>query len=326
MIALPKDVYRQMTGNNWKLAGLVLLFPVALAVFVCLFLKLFEWLYYGEEYSQGYTGARDITPLMTPENIVVILLYVLMIACLLIFFSFMRGKSLILHLAGAELCPDDKEHIKIYHAVENVALAAGIPTPKVYLIQDKALNAFATGYSPQNAAITLTSGLVERLDPLELEAVIAHEMGHILNRDIRLNLFIVTGIGIIGLIGELLLRVRFRSRGRSSRGKGNQLIIIILAVGLALYLFRYLVAPFIHMAVSRTQEFQADATSAFLTRNPQALASALAKISENPHVARLQDTKEMAAMCIFNPLSKAAHLLDTHPPIKDRIERLEQMS
>ena len=326
MRALPKDVYRQMAGNNRKLVGLILLFPVALSAFVCLFLKLFEWIYYQEATSNSVGAHYNVDPLITAENIVVILLYVVMIACIMTLFSFLKGKDVILHLAGAKLCPDDKEHIKIYHAVENVALAAGIPTPKVYLIQDKALNAFATGYSPQNAAITLTTGLVERLEPLELEAVIAHEMGHILNRDIRLNLFIITGIGVIGLIGEMLLRIRFRSNGRSSRGKGNGLIIVVIAVGLALYLFRYFVAPFIHMAVSRTQEFQADATSAFLTRNPQALADALAKISENPQVTRLQDTKEMAAMCIFSPLKRAAHLLDTHPPIKDRIERLEQMS
>ena len=226
-------------------------------------------------------------------------------------------------MTGSELCPSDKEHIKIYHAVENVALAAGLPTPKVYLIKDKALNAFATGYSPKSASITLTTGLVEALTPLELEAVIAHEMGHILNRDIRLNLFIITGIGIIGLVGEML--VRGLNRGRRSKGKDARIGLILLAFGLALYLFRYFVAPFIHMAISRTQEFQADATSAYLTRNPQALADALTKIAAFPTVISLASATEFSSMCIFNPFESMAHLLDTHPPIKDRIERLEQM-
>ena len=320
---LPKDVYLQMAGNNRKLAALVLLFPIALSAFVYFFLIAFQFLYNEGSETEYYEAmmtmnARDIFYLLLP--------LILLISVLIILFSFFRGQNLILHMAGAELCPEDKEHLPIYHAVENVALAAGLPTPRVYLIKDSALNAFATGYSPKDASITLTTGLVEKLSPLELQSVIAHEMGHILNRDIRLNLFIITGIGIIGLMGEMLIRgTRHRGRSSGSRGKGAQIGLILMAVGFALYLFRYLVAPFIHMAVSRTQEFQADATSAYLTRNPRALADALAKIASFPTVVSLADTKEFSSMCIFSPLENISHLLDTHPPIKDRIERLEQM-
>jgi len=242
---------------------------------------------------------------------------------LMTIFSLAQGKNMILSLTGAEPCPEDAEHSRVFHAVENVALAAGLPTPKVYLMKSSALNAFATGYSPKDAAITLTTGLVDRLSPLELEAVIAHEMGHIMNRDIRLNLFIITGIGMIGLFGELLLRTRTRG---NSRGKGGGAVIILLAIGFGLYLFRLLVAPFIHMAISRTQEFQADATSAYLTRNPQALVDALIKISENPNVAVLANTAAFHSMCIFNPLNGLSHLLDTHPSIEARIKRLNEMS
>ena len=324
----PRDVYQQLAANNRKLAALVLLFPVALAAFVYAFIKLFEIVYNASSYSElsdNYTQTVRYEPveLLTHDNWMLILFTVLLVSVLIILFSFLQGKNLILSLTGARSCPQDSEHISIFQAVENVSLAAGVPTPKVFLIDDKAMNAFATGYAPKDAAITLTTGLINRLSPLELEAVIAHEMGHIMNRDIRLNLFIITGIGVIGLVGEVLLRVR--SRG-NSRGKGGGAVIILLAVGFGFYLFRLFVAPFIHMAVSRTQEFQADATSAHLTRNPQALIDALIKISENPEVSTLANTRAFASMCIFSPFGKFSHLLDTHPSIEDRIRRLREMS
>ena len=315
MQTTPKDVYLQMATNNRKLVMLVLLFPVVLFAFIYFWLWLF--------FNLGETG-ESLTDVVSFQELLAFLLPIVVIICLgMTLLSIANGKNMILRLAGAQLCPDDKEHIKVFHAVENVALAAGLPTPQVYLIDDKALNAFATGYAPKSAAITLTTGLIERLTPLELEAVIAHEMGHILNRDIRLNLYIITGIGMIGLVGEFLLRSC--RGGRRSRNQGKA-VIILLAVGLALYLFHILVAPFLRMAVSRTQEFQADATSAHLTRNPQALADALAKISENPIAINLSEEKALSAMCICSPLLNAGHLLDTHPPIKDRIARLEAMS
>ncbi|MDY6407093.1 MAG: M48 family metallopeptidase [Pseudomonadota bacterium] len=327
-MVVPKDVYRQIASNNRRLLGLILLFPLALSGFVYVFLRLFELIYNASAYSEAsnnYTHPVSYQPiqLLTNDNLTLILFIVLLAAVLIILFSFLQGKNLILGLTGSHLCPNDPEHTRVFHAVENVALAAGIPTPQVYLLQSRALNAFATGYSPQNAAITLTTGLIERLSPLELEAVIAHEVGHILNRDIRLNLFIITGIGVIGLMGEVLLRIR--GGGRSNRGKGGGIIIILLALGFGFYLFRLLVAPFIHMAISRTQEFQADATSAHLTRHPQALIDALVKISENPTVPVLAETNAFASMCIFSP-DTVSHLLDTHPPIEDRIRRLEEMS
>ena len=315
MQATPKDVYLQMATNNRKLVMLIILFPVVLFAFIYFWLWLF--------FSVGETD-KSLTDVVSFPELLAFLLPIVVIICIgMTLLSIFNGKNMILRMAGAQPCSKDKEHIKIFHAVENVALTAGLPTPQVYLIKDKALNAFATGYAPDSAAITLTTGLVEKLTPLELEAVIAHEMGHILNRDIRLNLYILTGIGMIGLVGEFLLRSCRGNRRSRNQGKG---IVIIMALGLALYLFHLLIAPFIRMAVSRTQEFQADATSAHLTRHPQALADALAKISENPTAVRLAEAKGLSAMCICNPLSSIGHLLDTHPPVKDRIARLEAMS
>ncbi len=310
----PTDVYGHIAGNNRKIVGLILLFPVALAAFIYAFFFLFALL--GETPTdQAIQECNEIFVGVVP--------IILGIAAILTLTSFGFGDKMMLGFSGAKICPDDKEHFQVYRLVENLALKAGLPTPQVYLIPDDSLNAFATGYSPKSASIALTTGIVKKLDPIELEAVISHEMGHIMNRDIRLNMFIITGIGVIGMLGEILVRASGRSRGSSKKGSGAALLIM---VGLSLLLFRYLIAPFIHMALSRSQEFQADATGAYLTRHPQALASALKKISVDPRVEALDSSSQMACACICNPLKKIGGLLDTHPPIAERIKRLNSMT
>lgn len=309
----PTDIYGHIAGNNRKIVGLVLLFPVALAAFIYAFFLLLDVI--GETpFDQAIQNSNEIFMGVVP--------IIIGLAIILTLLSFGFGDKMMLGFAGAKICPDNKEHLQIYRIVENLALKAGIPTPKVYLIPDESLNAFATGYSPKTASIALTTGIVKRLEPIELEAVISHEMGHIMNRDIRLNMFIITGIGVIGMLGEILVRSSGRSRSSSKKGNGAALFIMI---GLALLLFRYLIAPFIHMALSRSQEFQADATGAYLTRHPRALASALQKISVDPRVEALDSSTQMACACICNPLKKIGGLLDTHPPIQERIKRLNSM-
>ena len=309
----PTDIYGHIAGNNRKIVGLVLLFPVALAVFIYAFFLLLDVI--GETpFDQAIRNTNEIFVGLVP--------IVLGLCLILTLISFGFGDKMMLGFSGAKICPDDKEHLQVYRTVENLALKAGIPTPKVYLISDDSLNAFATGYSPKSASIALTTGLVKKLEPIELEAVISHEMGHIMNRDIRLNMFIITGIGVIGMLGEVLVRSSGRSRSSSKKGNGAALFIMI---GLALLLFRYLIAPFIHMALSRSQEYQADATGAYLTRHPRALASALQKISVDPRVEALDSSTQMACACICNPLKKIGGLLDTHPPIQERIKRLNGM-
>lgn len=307
-----KNVYQHIAENNLKIFGLVCLFPIALFAFVYLAF----WIVglsaeSAEEYQNWMHCFWGLTPWI-------------MLACtVLTILSIVCGDKMMLSFAGAQLCRNDAEHLQLYRAVENIALAAGLPTPKIYLIEDDSLNAFATGFAPKTASIALTTGIIKRLKPLELDAVIAHEMAHIKNRDIRLNMYIITGIGIVGMVGEILIRVCGRSRSRNSKGNGVQGLFVV--VGLSLLLFRYLIAPFIHMALSRKQEFQADATGAFFTRNPAALASALEKISEDPRVEALDHSKQMAAVCIYNPLEKLSGLLDTHPPVEERIKRLRSM-
>ena len=309
----PTDVYAHIAQNNHKIIGLVLLFPLALAVFLYLFFVLCAC---AEEqpFAQAIQEWNEVFLTLTP--LLLLICFVLTLA------SFAFGDKMMLGFAGAKVCPDDKEHLQVYRTVENLALKAGIPTPKVYLIQDDSLNAFATGYAPQNASVALTTGLVQKLEPIELEAVISHEIGHIINRDIRLNMFIITGIGVLGILGEILIRSAGRTRSSSKKGNGAALFFII---GIALLLFRYLIAPFIHMALSRSQEFQADATGAYLTRHPAALAQALSKIVKDPRVEALDKSSQMACACICNPLEKIGGLLDTHPPIEERIKRLQSM-
>ena len=308
------DIYGHIAQNNRKIVGLILLFPVALLGFIYLFFFLFA-LCDEAPLAQTMADFNEVFLSFVP---------ILLVVCAgLTLLSFSTGDKMMLKFAGAELCPNDKAHLQVYRTVENLALKAGIPTPAVYLIPDDSLNAFATGYSPNKASIALTTGIVKKLTPIELEAVVSHEIAHIINRDIRLNMFIITGLGVIGMVGEILLRSTQRQRSSNNK-KGNG-AVLLLVIGLALLLFRYLIAPFIHMAVSRSQEYQADAAGAYLTRHPAALASALKKVSADPRVEALDASSEMACACIYNPLKNMKGLLDTHPPVKERIKRLESM-
>ncbi|MDR1621626.1 MAG: M48 family metallopeptidase [Synergistaceae bacterium] len=256
-------------------------------------------------------------------------------AFLWIFFSYLQGDNIILGAAGArEITSSDNP--KVYALVENVAIMAGLPTPKVYMIDDESLNAFATGRTPETASIALTIGIVSKLKPNELESVIAHEMGHIGNRDTKLMIIVVTGIAMFTFMAELAFRIALnsgrggyvRSGGRRSKG-GGQTGLFFLAVALACWIFGVFVAPLIRMALSRNREFLADATSARITRNPDALADALAAIAEDPRVEVLDSRPLMGALCVANPLSKSslmASFYATHPPIEERIDRLRKMA
>ena len=210
-----------------------------------------------------------------------------------------------------------KDNPEIYSLVQNVAATAGAPVPRVFIIQTNAMNAFATGRDPEHAAIALTTGIIVRLNRPELEAVIAHEMGHIINRDIRLTMLISTGIGVLTLLGQILLRVNIR-------GKNNQLGVVLKIVGLLLLIYGAFLAPIIMFAMSRNREYLADATSAYLTRNPEALASALEKISGESVVKSIKDKPLISAACIEKASLSSSFmgLFATHPPIVERIRVL----
>ena len=304
-----KTVYDHIRDNNIKTTLLVILFPL---IFVAL-VFLFTWIVLPPQDALN-TAINVAIP-----TIVVCLVWMLI--------SWAFGDSMMLSMAGANQINDhDPNYRYIYKSVENVALAAGLPTPRVYIINDSGLNAFATGRTPRDATIALTRGIVEKLDRLELEGVIAHEMAHIGNRDIRLDMLLITGIGVTVFIADAILRGITYSH--SSRDEKNNTVVVMLMVWLAFTVFNFVITPILRMAISRKREFAADATGAHITRNPKALASALRKISENPRVEKLEKQKSMAAVCIANPSGARAFLgeiMATHPPVKERIRRLESM-
>ncbi len=241
---------------------------------------------------------------------------------LIVFFS---GDKMILTLSGARPVTK-KEYPYLFHTIEGLALAAGISKPKAYVIEDKAMNAFATGRDPKNSAIVVTTGLLEKMNRQELEGVIAHEMSHIKNYDIRVMMLAVVLVGIIALLSHFFLRSFLFGGRRRSRDSG-QLTIILVAIGLVLAILTPIIAQLIKLAISRRREYMADASGAILTRYPPGLASALKKIEKDHHQLKTANNA-MAHLYISNPFKKKeffSNLFSTHPPIKERIKRLEDM-
>ncbi len=244
-----------------------------------------------------------------------------------------QGDSILLAVSGARKI-SKADHPKLYNVVEEMKIASGLEKmPDVYIIDDPALNAFATGRNPQHASVAITSGLLHKLNRDELQAVIAHEIGHIRNRDVQLMVMLSVLLGSIVMISWYATRYMFfagagGSRQRSSSGGGGGQIII-LAIGIILMILAPIAAQFIYFAVSRKREYLADASSALYTRYPEGLASALEKLaSSNTRVQKAN--KATAPMYIINPLQKrslsAASLTSTHPPIAERIRILRSMA
>jgi heat shock protein HtpX len=240
--------------------------------------------------------------------------------------SYFAGDKLILAQSQArEIGPDEEQ--KLRDVVESLALGLGIPTPKIYVIEDSAPNAFATGRDPQHASIAVTRGLLDKLDRTELEGVIAHELSHVGNRDIRVMVLVTVLVGTVALLSDWMWRSMFWGRGRDRDRGGGGSILAVVAIALAV--LTPIVAALIQLAVSRQREYLADASGALLTRYPPGLASALRKIAADKEPLEVAN-KATASLYIANPLKDAPaffdHLFDTHPPIEERIKRLEAMN
>lgn len=203
---------------------------------------------------------------------------------------------------------------KLYNMIENLCISKGLPTPRIGIIETPGMNAFALGWRPKDSWIVFTRGLLNALEKSEIEAVAGHELTHIINKDSLLMLVMVLYIGAISLLGEILLR----SGGRGGNSKNKNVLPLI---GLVLLMLGYLFYPLVKLAISRKREYLADAGSVELTKDNQAMISALRKISARPEVKL--DNKEMAAMFIANPFKKMSSLFQTHPSIEDRIKALE---
>ena len=306
-----KTVYDHIRSNNIKTILLVVCFPL---IFIAL-IFLFTWI---------------VAPADTAFNTAISVASPTFIACavwLLISWAF--GDSMMLNSAHAhEIFDDDKQNREIFRAVENVAMAAGLPCPRVYIIDDDSMNAFATGRTPRDASVALTRGLIKKLNNIELQGVIAHEMAHIGNRDIRLDMMLITGVGVTVFAADMILRVALAS-GHSDSDNKNSGVAVLLLVWLAFFVFNWIITPVLRMAISRNREYAADATGAQITHNPMALANALRKITTDARVECLDKVKSMSAVCIAypgGPREFASSLMATHPPVEKRIARLESMA
>lgn len=244
------------------------------------------------------------------------------IAIVINFISYWYSDRIVLAMYGAkEVSPGEAPGL--HHMVRNVAMQAGIPMPRVYIIPTPAPNAFATGRNPENAAVAVTEGLIKLLQPDELEGVIAHEIGHIKNRDILIGTIAATLAGAIGYLAHMAQwALIFGGFGRSGDGEGDT----SLAGSLATIILAPIIAIIIQLAISRAREYKADETGARMTRRPLSLASALQKISYGAQRIPLDANPGTAHMFIMNPLRGGlAGLFSTHPPVEERLERLKKL-
>lgn len=296
-------MYDQITANKLRSAALI-------GVFAALLLAV-GWVF-GEANGVGYWG----------------LAIALAVAFAMSWGSYWYSDKIVLAMSHARPVDRNVEPY-VVNTVEGLAIAAGIPMPKAYVIDDPAPNAFATGRDPEHASIAVTTGLVQKMDRLELEGVIAHELSHVKNRDTLVQTLAAVLAGTVVLLSDWMVRSFWwgggRRRDNSGGGEGGA---IFLVIGLALTLLAPVFAALIQMAISRRREYLADANGALLTRYPQGLASALRKIAADTNRLSVAN-KATESLYIYNPLKDYGgglnSLFNTHPPIEERIRRLEAM-
>lgn len=246
------------------------------------------------------------------------------------FASYWWSDSIILGLSGAKPATRE-EYFDYYTVTENLVNGQRMPMPKLYVIQDTAMNAFATGRDPQHAAVVATTGLLDRLDRSEIEGVVAHELSHVQNYDIRLMSIVTILVGMVALLSDWMLRMTFMRRSKDSNSEGGQLQLIFMVVGLLLAILSPIIAQLIQLAISRKREFLADASGVGMTKNPEGLARALEEISHDKEPLEAAN-KATAHLYISNPLKNQhnaigwfAGLFQTHPPVEKRIAALRTL-
>ncbi|MFA6524753.1 MAG: M48 family metallopeptidase [Patescibacteria group bacterium] len=298
-------MYNQIDSNKRKSITLIILFVVIVA--------LIGWAF-GAMTDLGYTG----------------LIFAIIFAVSTSMYGYYSGDKVALWTSGARQITSE-ENPYVYRMVENLSITAGIPVPKVHIITDSTINAFATGRDPEHASIAVTTGAVEKLENEELEGVLAHELSHIKNYDIRLMTLVIICVGIIALLSNWFFRISFFGGRKSSREGGGQIQLVIMVIGIILLIFAPIIAQLIKLAVSRKREFLADASGALLTRYPAGLANALEKIENQNVEPMLRANNSTAHLFISNPFGQRARkglakLFLTHPPIEERVTALRAMA
>lgn len=297
-------MYKQIDSNKRKSILLIALFIILIGFL--------GWIF-GETTELGYTG----------------LVIALVIAVGMSLFGYYSGDKVALWSARAK--PITKEQNPyVYRMIENLCITAGLSKPKIYIINDPAINAFATGRDPEHASIAVTTGAIDNLENEELEGVLAHELSHIKNYDIRLMTLVIICVGIVALLTNWFFRISFFGGRRRSRG-GGQGQAIIMIIGIAMLILAPIIAQLIKFAVSRKREFLADASGSLLTRYPEGLAKALEKIQAHNKEPMMFANNSTAHLFISNPFgSKAlkglAKMFSTHPPIEERVKALRTMA
>jgi len=297
------NVYDEIAGNRWRTWLLVGLFVAIVALLGYVL---------GEVWFGGNGG-------------LIVLPFALAIASISGLTSYFAGDKIVLGMSQAHEVSEQQEP-QLHHVVEELVIGAGIPKPKIYVIEDSAPNAFATGRDPKHSSVAVTRGLLTKLDRTELQGVIAHELSHVRNFDIRLMLIVAVLLGMAALLSDWIFRSMFwGGRGRDRDRGGNPILLI---VALVLAILTPIIAQLIQLAVSRQREYMADASGALLTRYPAGLANALRKIAADKEALEVAN-KATAPLYIANPLHDEPRFLDglfdTHPPIQERIKRLEAM-
>ena len=262
-----------------------------------------------------------IGQVLVPELSIVFLIFSMVIIFVYTYSSYNYGDKVVLAATKAKLVKDgDRRYIHLINVVEGLSIAAGIPKPKIYVIESDDINAFACGKDPQHSSVAVTTGLLKNLKRDEIEGVIGHELSHIKNYDIRFATLVAVLVGLVAIISYMFLRT-FRFGGRKGRDKGGLLIL----VGLILAIFAPIVARLVQFAVSRKREYLADASSVQLTRYPEGLASALEKIMKI-NTGKMKVSEAVSHLFFTDPSKSALDSLHaTHPPLKERIKILRSM-
>ncbi len=302
-------IYDRVDANRRQTWLLIALFVALIGTIVWLFL----WLW-------GVPGSQ-MPPVLAIAGVILIA-YAL--------FAYFSSTSVVLSIAGAHQVSKDEEW-EFVRRVENLSIGAGLPMPKTWVLEDSAPNAFATGMDPQHAHVVVTRGLLDKLEPIELEGVLAHELSHIGNYDIRVMTVVTVLVGLVALLSDVALRMTFWGAGSRPRNRGKNsggAIVIVLIVAVVVAILSPLIAQILRMAVSRQREYLADASGALLCRNPEALARALEKIAGDAEPLEAAN-KATAHLYIYNPLrehrSLFNNLFNTHPPIEERVRLLRSM-